>query len=638
MRTKRLIVLVLSIFLKTSLLFPNYSCLDLISNLKPESRTHRSICDNQDKYLNNKRLQEARELRINTAYSKSYAIEVVQKMSLAEIINYFCNTNLSRLFECYYLYHIPNYRDYIRSFPRYEDFILELCWKLENNYSFRKSLRYVDGFDGKYGFKGFISREAQKIREKRAEQEARRQEVLRKQRLEETRIKQEAWQHALIIDSPDVLAPLRDSYVKQQEVFQRAHDQELVDRYKQRIHALEETIKNNGKLFDYSKSVSRYKFTDQYRIPFKHRCGTALDKQLHQELCATRAEIADLLVSHRDNFQIQDLYRVVNYFTALAKEEQNPVIAFNLSDFTYYLVKAAQGFGRATEIVFKGTMRGAKNLFKHNLAFCQALVTHPIDDIVKPLAQAGIALGQALYEGVSVAINNPYACPQKALLLTKGLADVVVKDPEKALATVVELFLSFKATSVLKLKNIQGLTRFFSQQERLIKCLRTYPEIVEKITVPIKHVLFEAVELVNVGIEHGKNAMKNLINVVREQPEVIAIGDIAALKLGPECYKDVAKLSKEIVERCEKVRGSQFVKQTKKQLFKSKVSYEALIREHEAKLAAYIRNPDKYDHLGVLKNVSSKIRQKIIKGRVSELQRQIKRQKKDLYTINDLLP
>ncbi len=637
MRTKRLIVLVLSIFLKTSLLFPNYSCLDLISNLKPESRTHRSICDNQDKYLNNKRLQEARELRINTAYSKSYAIEVVQKMSLAEIINYFCNTNLSRLFECYYLYHIPNYRDYIRSLPGYEDFILELYEKLENNYSFRKSLRYIDGFDGKYGFKDFVSREARRIRSEQAEREARRQEALRKQRLEEERITQEA-QHALIIDHTDTLLDLRDKCSKQLEIFQESCDQELLDRYHQRIIALNKTIKSNGKFFDYSKAVESYRFTDPYRIPFKHRCGTALDKQLHQELCATRAEIVELLVSHRDNFQIQDLYRVVNYFTALAKEEQNPVIAFNLSDFTYYLVKAAQGFGRATEIVFKGTMRGAKNLFKHNLAFCQALVTHPIDDIVKPLAQAGIALGQALYEGVSVAINNPYACPQKALLLTKGLADVVVKDPEKALATVVELFLSFKATSVLKLKNIQGLTRFFSQQERLIKCLRTYPEIVEKITVPIKHVLFEAVELVNVGIEHGKNAMKNLINVVREQPEVIAIGDIAALKLGPECYKDVAKLSKEIVERCEKVRGSQFVKQTKKQLFKSKVSYEALIREHEAKLAAYIRNPDKYDHLGVLKNVSSKIRQKIIKGRVSELQRQIKRQKKDLYTINDLLP
>ncbi len=38
--------------------------------------------------------------------------------------------------------------------------------------------------------------------------------------------------------------------------------------------------------------------------------------------------------------------------------------------------------------------------------------------------------------------------------------------------------------------------------------------------------------------------MKNLVNVIREQPEVIAISDIAALKLGPECYRDVAKLSK----------------------------------------------------------------------------------------------
>ncbi len=88
-----------------------------------------------------------------------------------------------------------------------------------------------------------------------------------------------------------------------------------------------------------------------------------------------------------------------------------------------------------------------------------------------------------------------------------------------------------------------------SQQERLIKCLRVSTEIVKKITVPIKHVLSEAANLVNVGIEHGKFAMRNLINVVRGQPEVIAISDIAALKLGSECYKDVAKLSKKIVDQ-----------------------------------------------------------------------------------------
>ncbi len=84
-------------------------------------------------------------------------------------------------------------------------------------------------------------------------------------------------------------------------------------------------------------------------------------------------------------------------------------------------------------------------------------------------------------------------------------------------------------------------------------------------------------------------------------------------------------------------KGCQFINQTKQQLLKSKGSYEKLIQEHEVKLMAYIDNPDKYDHLGLLKNISSEIKQKRIQGRINELQRQIFRQKRDLDIINDLL-
>ncbi len=58
--------------------------------------------------------------------------------------------------------------------------------------------------------------------------------------------------------------------------------------------------------------------------------------------------------------------------------------------------------------------------------------------------------------------------------------------------------------------------------------------------------------LVTLGLEHGKTAFKNLINVIQEQPEVIAISDIAALKLGPEYYKDAAKLSEKVTGACQR--------------------------------------------------------------------------------------
>jgi len=536
----------LSIFLKTTALFSGYSCLDLNTSLDRDSHRLSGAYSSSSQYSSNKHLQEVREQLINNMCNKAHTIAFVQNMSQSEIADCLGRVCTSNLFECYYLYHVPNYIRYIRSLAGYDDFILELHDKLENNHRFRKKLRYVDGFDGKYGFKDFISREAKRVREERATQEVLRQDVLRKQCLEEARVKQEA-QHALIIRDSDVLLELRDKYLRQQEIIQESGDQEFINRYEQRMRALNETIKNNGKLFDYSQTVDGYNFTDPYRIVFKHTCGTALDKQLHQELCDTRTRITELLITHRDNFQIQDLYHVVTYFTALAKEEQNSIVAFNLSDFSYYLVKAAQGLGRASDVIFKGTARGVKNLFKHNLAFCQALVTHPIDDIIKPLTQAGMFLGKALYEGLSLGIKDPKTCSQKVLSLARGLANEVVKDPEAALATVVELFLSFKATSVLKLKNAQGLTRFFSQQERVIDLLRGSSEIAKKIIVPIKHVISEAAHLVNVGIEHGKMAIRNLVNVIREQPEVVAISDIASLKLGPECYKDAAKLSDKIM-------------------------------------------------------------------------------------------
>jgi len=84
-------------------------------------------------------------------------------------------------------------------------------------------------------------------------------------------------------------------------------------------------------------------------------------------------------------------------------------------------------------------------------------------------------------------------------------------------------------------------------------------------------------------------------------------------------------------------RGSNFASQTRNQLLKSKTSHEMLIRKHTEKLAAYIIDPDKYDNLGILKNVSKEIRQKIIQGRIKELERQIQRQRDDLNIINRLL-
>jgi hypothetical protein len=83
--------------------------------------------------------------------------------------------------------------------------------------------------------------------------------------------------------------------------------------------------------------------------------------------------------------------------------------------------------------------------------------------------------------------------------------------------------------------------------------------------------------------------------------------------------------------------GSNLSNQTREQLLKSKSSYEKLIQEHKAKLQDYINNPDAYDNLGLLKNVSPEVRQKIIDGRIKALEKQIQKQIGELEKIIELL-
>jgi hypothetical protein len=81
-----------------------------------------------------------------------------------------------------------------------------------------------------------------------------------------------------------------------------------------------------------------------------------------------------------------------------------------------------------------------------------------------------------------------------------------------------------------------------------------------------------------------------------------------------------------------------YSKQTREQLEKSKKSYEDLLKEHEKKLADYKANPGKYDNKDILKNApNDDIRQKIINGRIKELQDQINKHKGELEKIDEVL-
>ncbi|WP_370584559.1 hypothetical protein [Parapedobacter sp. ISTM3] len=74
-----------------------------------------------------------------------------------------------------------------------------------------------------------------------------------------------------------------------------------------------------------------------------------------------------------------------------------------------------------------------------------------------------------------------------------------------------------------------------------------------------------------------------------------------------------------------------------KNLLKSEKSFEKLITEHKDKLSQYIKDPDKFDNKGILQGKSPELREKIISGRVKELQSQITKQENELNKVRNQL-
>ena len=84
-------------------------------------------------------------------------------------------------------------------------------------------------------------------------------------------------------------------------------------------------------------------------------------------------------------------------------------------------------------------------------------------------------------------------------------------------------------------------------------------------------------------------------------------------------------------------RSELYQRMTIRQLEKARRSYQALIEEHEKKLAEYIANPDAYDKQGTLQRAAPELRQRIIDGRIRQLQEQIRKQRGELDKIDQEL-
>lgn len=429
------------------------------------------------------------------------------------------------------LFAFPFFRSYVSSLCCYEDFMIALQAKINNDKCFRKQTAKMPGFNCSYSiwsgtkseFHDFINNEADRILKIREE---------KNKKLYEN-------QPRLCIADRSSLEILKLSYAKSHN----SADKNIINRLRQRTEAINKTLSGNGSCFDYSSRVKHTKFNDANADVFDNCYGTELDKQLHEELCQTRTQMMQLETSHPDIIQIKTISPVVYHFTALAKQQTNPEVAFHISDFCHHLTQTAQAFGNASLIVFKGLGKGVINTVEHNIAFCQSLATHPIDEVIKPLYRAGAALGKAMYCASELAINDPENFNKKAKGLILAAGKYVYENPEDAIAAVVECLLPIQAGRLVKLKQVQVLVKAVQEQEALARAI----QISTKITTPIKEVLSDACAAAEIGIQYGKNALNNVIRVALQQPELISVGDIAALRIPSECFNDFNKLSKEVV-------------------------------------------------------------------------------------------
>ena len=149
----------------------------------------------------------------------------------------------------------------------------------------------------------------------------------------------------------------------------------------------------------------------EHKELFEFRYGTALDRQLHQELCRSRKIAFDLQTTYAGFENVEQIYGAVNHFSALSKAQTDARVAYNLSSFCQNACDVGRVAGKVGTIVVGGVFDGCVNFVNHSAN----TLLHPIDGlIISPLKSAHF-LGKALW----FSCNNPAAAKEKTLALAE---------------------------------------------------------------------------------------------------------------------------------------------------------------------------------------------------------------------------
>jgi hypothetical protein len=477
----------------------------------------------------------------------------------------------NNILNCHKYYKIQNFLSYARTLPHYNEHILDIHKRIKNGEKF-----IVNGFNEsfKFGkkknkFHNFINDEANRIKEFQDKVNKARDAELKKHK--ENQNKQNQFPRLHFSSTKEI-----DTFAEYCEVRSRwsydSEDEFANTRLDARKRALEETEEHDGACYDYSSEVQRYKFDDPSAKVFNNCYGTALDRQLHEELCETRAEMQDLELVDVNNIHVVAFAPIVYQATAQAKTEKNAIKAFTLSDFACDLVRVVKGGIRIMTLVndpsiaARGIASGVKTFLTPQ---------HWIDFVSGTLKLITLFVDE---DGRQDSLNN--SCITSAILGKPDLfleeCDVYVQHCQ-AQKKALRLEINKTAAKLKKMSDEELIEGGFKHGTIFVLDLMAFnaaalattyegrvlvSQYAEALTSPVaEEVVFEAAGVGKLSLEEGIDAVNMAIEVVEKNPKLLSQGesitqvmqDVANDLKGIEVVKKIKQWEKLSVEQLKKI-------------------------------------------------------------------------------------
>ena len=273
----------------------------------------------------------------------------LSSVDFQQIFQYISDT--SEILKQYPLYAFPQFLSFVRTLSCYDTYMLALHDKIQHDKMFRKQTACMPYFAysfglrrEKSGFHDFVNAEAQRIMDAQKQQQ-----IL-------VAVQEKGNLDINAIQKIDCL--LNNCAQRINNMLQGINRERLADR----INAIDQTRKYNGNCFNYASQVSHLKLDACDEKVFQNTYGTHLDCQLHKELCQTRSTMRHLESTYSRDLRVQILAPVVYRYTAQAKNEKCPLVAFELADFCHTITQVlSQGMDvlyNASSAIGKGAWKG----------------------------------------------------------------------------------------------------------------------------------------------------------------------------------------------------------------------------------------------------------------------------------------